>query len=157
MVFVLKHTPPVKGLDTASQGSFLDVSKLLTGGPLKMMGIVCSAMRTKWHFWTEETTILEPGFPPLVCCVGKKKLELLCGSVAYRISKSSLRLIEKRRYLFLCATQHTDGPDVVGVLSQSPLRFDSFIHSLTDVDRLEQKQVGNRCDRQSHLINSPSN
>lgn len=49
--------------------------------------------------------------------------------------KSELHSYE-RTYLLLCAIEHADGLDVVGVLSQSPLSFHSFIHSLTDVHRL---------------------
>lgn len=42
-------------------------------------------------------------------------------------------------YLLLCATQHADGTDVIGVLRQSPLSFDSIGYSLRDIDRLESK------------------
>lgn len=43
-------------------------------------------------------------------------------------------------YLLLCSGEHADGTDVIGVLSQSPLSFDSFSYSLGDVYLLERQK-----------------
>lgn len=60
-----------------------------------------------------------------------------------RAEGSRQRVVEEipPTYLFLCAIQHADGLDVVGVVSQSPLSFDSFIDSLTNVHRLQSGQT----------------
>lgn len=43
-------------------------------------------------------------------------------------------------YLLLCSGEHADGTHIIGVLSQSPLSFDSLSYSLGDVYLLETEK-----------------
>lgn len=87
-----------------------------------------------WAEHTGGTGALEHGSAAPFCCLGKN------GSLSCNRGWMNT---QRRSYLFLCAVQHADGLDVVGVLSQSPLSFDSFIHGLTNVHRLRSESRSN--------------
>lgn len=106
---------------------------------------------------TSEESRNDAGLGPGVHLPNTVNTGLSCGSL--NLSSCCITMNpQRRRYLLLCTVQHADGLDVIGVLSQSPLSFDSFIHSLTDVHRLQGQNSHNHISSfrsQSHYFNYP--
>ena len=78
------------------------------------------------------------------------------------MSKSAQSSAEGVSYLLLRPAEHTDGTDVIRVLSQTPLSFDSLGYSLRDIYRLQEvrerkRRRGEEKDFLKAKINFPLN